>query len=231
MNALTRTLGCCLVTALYLVSGLVPFGAYAGGVDWPPWLWPFDPQPAVVATFAPPDHLYGPGHRGIDLAGRTGQAVFAVAAGEVTFAGPVAGRGVVVVDHGGLRSTYQPVTPAVTAGDRVEAGQRIGRLTSAHSHCAPSACLHLGAKRGELYVDPLSLLGNRPVRLKPLDPATHTHDPDPAPPSRPDNDVASSAAVGESPASRLRQWGGAAAVAGAMLLWGTRKTGGSQARG
>src|SRR5205085_1399165 len=91
-----------------------------------------------------------------------------IGAGIVTYAGPVAGRGVVVVDHGLLSSTYQPVTPAVGSGDTVSTGTVLGWLQSLHSHCLPSACLHLGVRRAGRYLDPLRLLPSRPVRLKPL---------------------------------------------------------------
>jgi murein DD-endopeptidase MepM/ murein hydrolase activator NlpD len=133
-----------------------------------PWDWPLEPVPSVVRGFEPPAAPYGPGHRGVDLSGAVGQAVLAVAAGRVSFAGWVAGRGVIVVDHGRLSSTYQPVSRYVARGDRVRAGQPIGSLELTGSHCLPQPCLHLGARRGETYLDPLSLLPGRPVRLKPL---------------------------------------------------------------
>jgi hypothetical protein len=121
-----------------------------------------------VRGFEPPTSPYGPGHRGVDLSGVAGQLVLSVAAGSVSFAGSVAGRGVVVVDHGRLSSTYQPVNPYVSAGEQVTAGQPLGWLELVESHCLPAACLHLGATRGDAYLDPLRLLPARPIRLKPL---------------------------------------------------------------
>ena len=144
-----------------------------------PWAWPLDPQPEVVETFDPPADPYGPGHRGIDLSGRIGQSVLAVADGRVRFAGMVAGRGVVVIEHGTERSTYEPVIAAVDVGDPVDAGQVIGRLELVGSHCWPGSCLHLGRVAGDTYRDPLELLGGAdgPVRLLPFHDATTSGDP------------------------------------------------------
>jgi murein DD-endopeptidase MepM/ murein hydrolase activator NlpD len=155
-------------TAVAMVAALalLPFAAAAQPVA--RWTWPLDPVPRVVRAFERPSTPYGQGHRGVDLAGAVGQRVVAVADGRVSFAGSVAGRGVVVVDHGVVSSTYQPVSPFITRGDRVFAGQTLGSLELTGSHCLPDACLHVGAKRGDRYLDPLGLLPDRPVRLKPL---------------------------------------------------------------
>jgi murein DD-endopeptidase MepM/ murein hydrolase activator NlpD len=111
-----------------------------------------------MAGFEPHDR-FGAGHRGVDLAATPGQLVRAALAGEVTFAGKVAGRPVVVVRHpGGLRTTYLPVVPVVPVGTQVSAGTVLGRLDT-DQHCELSTCLHWGARLGDEYVDPLSLLG------------------------------------------------------------------------
>lgn len=89
-------------------------------------------------------------------------------AGRVTFAGSLAGRGVVVVDHGSVRTTYEPVTARVRRGDPVGRGAMIGTLERLSSHCFPRACLHWGLRRGNTYLDPLTLVGAGPVRLLPL---------------------------------------------------------------
>src|SRR4051794_39477029 len=132
------------------------------------WVWPLSPRPAVVHAFDPPDSPYGSGHRGVDLAGAVGQPVFAIGDGVVTYAGPLAGRFVIVVSHGRLRSTYEPGSAGVAVGDRVRAGQQIGVLSVVGSHCLPAACLHLGVLRGTEYLDPLALLGSALIRLKPM---------------------------------------------------------------
>jgi len=131
--------------------------------------WPLPGHPTVVRPFSPSPTRYGRGHRGVDLAAAPGVTVLAAGAGRVAFAGVVAGRGVVSVDHaGGLRTTYEPVTGAVAAGDVVTAGTVLGTLASGHAGCRAPACLHWGLRRGRTYLDPLALLGRGPVRLLPL---------------------------------------------------------------
>ncbi|MFN2496310.1 MAG: M23 family metallopeptidase [Pseudonocardiaceae bacterium] len=130
--------------------------------------WPLPGSPAVVRAFEAPTHQYGPGHRGVDLAGQTGTPVLAAGAGTVVFAGQVAGRGVVSIDHpSGLRTTYEPVSPNVATGDLVAKGQQIGTLLAGHPGCPALSCLHWGARRGMVYLDPLRLLGLARLRLLP----------------------------------------------------------------
>ncbi len=131
--------------------------------------WPLRPKPRVRAGFDPPASRWGAGHRGVDLAGAPAAAVRTALAGTVTFAGRIAGRGVVVVSHGRARTTYEPVAAVVTIGDQVSAGAVIGRLELFGSHCFPGWCLHWGLIEGrDHYLDPLTLVGATPVRLLPL---------------------------------------------------------------
>ncbi|PPK98516.1 peptidase M23-like protein [Kineococcus xinjiangensis] len=121
--------------------------------------WPLAPAPRVLRGFDVLASPYAPGHRGVDLSASRGQEVLTAGAGTVTFAGAVAGRGVVVVAHAdGLRTTYEPVVPAVGAGTPVRAGAVVGVLADSPAHCPAEGCLHWGARRGEQYVDPLALL-------------------------------------------------------------------------
>ena len=131
---------------------------------------PIDPLD-VVRPFDAPDSPYGPGHRGVDLAARTGQAVRTAAAGVVTFAGSVAGRGVVVVAHAdGVRTEYEPVLPSVRRGAILGPRAVLGRVDGTHGSCDAGGCLHWGARRGDEYFDPLLLLSRLgPVRLLPWD--------------------------------------------------------------
>lgn len=130
----------------------------------------------VSRGFALSDTWRGPGHRGVDFAATPGTAVSAVAAGTVAFAGRIAGRGVLVIEHPGhspapLRSTYEPVEAVVQAGELVAQGQRIGSVGTG-GHC-DGECLHLGARIGSgrpaSYRSPAALLICAPV-LKPMQP-------------------------------------------------------------
>lgn len=134
------------------------------------YAWPLLPVPPVRTPFRAPEHAYGRGHRGVDLAGVPGQAVLAARGGTVVFAGPVGGRSVVSVQHDdGLRTTYEPVTPVVTAGQVVAAGAVLGSLAAGHAGCPDAACLHWGARRDRTdHVDPLVLLRPPWVRLLPV---------------------------------------------------------------
>jgi murein DD-endopeptidase MepM/ murein hydrolase activator NlpD len=72
--------------------------------------------------FDAPSPNWHRGHRGVDLAGESGQPVYAAAAGTVVFAGELAGRSLVSIAHpGGLRTSYEPVQPSVRVGQLVGA--------------------------------------------------------------------------------------------------------------
>lgn len=132
------------------------------------WGWPMNPA-QLSSGFDRPAQNWLPGHRGVDLVGQSGDKVLAAGNGVITFAGLVAGKGVVVIKHGTLRTTYEPVTAAVTLGSRVRVGDVIGTLSPGESHCATQtsvSCLHWGLVRGETYLNPLSLVQKR-VRLLP----------------------------------------------------------------
>lgn len=133
------------------------------------YAWPTGMATTVLADFDPPAVVWGAGHRGVDLALAAGSPVLAAADGTVAFAGMVAGRPVVSIDHAdGIRTTYEPVDPCVQAGDVVAQGQVIGTLQAGHRADGADA-LHWGARTGpKTYVNPLRLLQPAVIRLKPL---------------------------------------------------------------
>jgi murein DD-endopeptidase MepM/ murein hydrolase activator NlpD len=168
-----------LVTPAGLVARARPGDGDVGNKPALRFGWPLPGSPTVVRAFHPPAFRYGPGHRGVDLAAVAGTPVLAAGAGTVAFAGIVAGHGVVSVEHpGGLRTTYEPVSPTVTAGDRVTRGEQIGTVQPGHLGCPVTACLHWGVlywgvlrgpAQDRQYLDPLRLLAAARVRLLPID--------------------------------------------------------------
>ena len=121
----------------------------------------------VTRLFERPAERWSAGHRGVDLAADPGATVHSPAAGVVTFAGQVAGRGVVTVRHAdGLRSSLEPVEPSVATGDEVDGGAVLGTLQTRSGHQG----VHWGVRRGTRYLDPLRLLARTTtVVLLPLD--------------------------------------------------------------
>jgi murein DD-endopeptidase MepM/ murein hydrolase activator NlpD len=150
------------VLALPLVVGPA-WAATDSEPTWAPPIWPLQAQRA----FANPEHDWLPGHRGIDLRTTPGATVRAAGDGRVAFAARIAGRGVVVVDHGQLRTTYEPVAATVRIGDRVRRGAVLGRVQPGTGHCGSGTCLHLGLRRGPAYLDPRLVLGRRGAVLRP----------------------------------------------------------------
>ena len=129
--------------------------------------WPLVPRPAILRPYEQPRTQWSSGHRGVDLSAAVGQVVVSAGDGVVSFSGVIAGRRVITVRHsGGLRTTYEPVDHRLASGTVVHRGDPIGTISSAAGHCAPITCLHWGAIVGQLYRDPLSLLGlGRPILL------------------------------------------------------------------
>lgn len=105
----------------------------------------------VIDPYRPPSTPYGPGNRGIDYATTPGEAVVAPAGGEVTFAGAVGGGLHVVLLHAdGIRTSLSFLAVVLVGrGQRVAGGEPVGRA---------AATLHFGARRGEAYLDPATLL-------------------------------------------------------------------------
>lgn len=124
------------------------FGTYA---------WPV--QGPVLRGFEPPSSAYGAGHRGIDIGAPLGSPVRAPGEGVVTFAGSVAGARFVSIAHpDGVRTTVSWLSEILVArGDPVERGGLVGRSGVGHPGSA-RAHLHLSARAGEVYLDPMLLL-------------------------------------------------------------------------
>lgn len=118
---------------------------------------------AVIEGFGATSQPYGPGNRGLDYGVRAGSTVRSVGPGRVVFAGWVAGRRFVTVQHpDGLRSSYSYLSRIdVRVGQSVRMSTPLG-LTSEE--------FQLGFRRGAIYIDPAPLLGRvirRRIRLVP----------------------------------------------------------------
>jgi len=123
----------------------------------------------VARGFEAPATSYGPGHRGVDLPVTAGQPVHPMADGLVVFAGSVAGTTWLTVLHDdGVRTSYGPLEPLVHArqGTWVIASEPLGRARGdAHG---TDGLLHVGARIGERYIDPASLVASAPRRVATL---------------------------------------------------------------
>lgn len=144
-----------LIAVLVALLALVPNGRADAGSR---WSWPVVGE--VVRGFLRPADAWSAGHRGIDIQAAPGAEIRAPVAGRVTFVGPVAGRGVIVLrtlEDGDV--TLEPIEPAVLLGDVVNAGDIVGLLRGGH---LGGNALHLGLRVAGEYVDPTPLLPLQP---------------------------------------------------------------------
>ena len=98
-------------------------------------------------------------HSGVDVVGANGSDIYAAAAGVVVFAGPLTVRGnATMINHGwGVYTAYLHQSEMlVKVGDRVEAGQLIGRIGSTGRVEGPH--LHWEVWVGGIQVDPVDWL-------------------------------------------------------------------------
>jgi murein DD-endopeptidase MepM/ murein hydrolase activator NlpD len=208
---------------LALIPAAHPGQPAPSGAEQDDWQWPLRPTPRVLRGYDPPPQRWLSGHRGVDLAARPGQPVYAAGAGRVGYAGRLAGQGVVTVLHGALRTTYLPVRPSVRPGEPVALGHRLGSVEDVRGHCGQYLCLHWGLRRGLTYLDPLSLLGIGTIRLLPrwTSPADHDSGSSPPATAAPPTDAGGTPIkpVAATMASATMTAGGGA-VAGAILAYG-----------
>ncbi len=119
----------------------------------------------VIRGFEKPATQYSAGHRGVDFAAPRGTSVYAVADGQVIFAGRVAGALHVTVLHGAdIKSTYTFLaTTTVKANDAVTKGQLLG-TTAGGAPSSPNTFLFTMRIKNQ-YVDPMLYLSETiPVR-------------------------------------------------------------------
>jgi hypothetical protein len=136
-----------------------PVAAHAG--------WPLAAQGRVMLGFGA---VYSAGegdssrHRGTDIEAAEGDRVLAPLAGTVTFAGSVPGVGggrvtAVTLETSRGKITLLPLEHAsVSRGAQVSEGAAVGTLAGSGDGSSSGAHLHVGAREGDLYVDPLGLM-------------------------------------------------------------------------
>ena len=135
------------------------------------YAWPVEGP--IIRGFDPPDQPYGAGHRGIDIEVATGTPVRSAQDGVVAFAGLIGGSLFVSIDHAdGIRTTYSWLsTVSVGRGQKVFRGTIVGATGGGHPGVEP-AHLHFGARLGDTYIDPMTLLEPRSlvglIHLAPL---------------------------------------------------------------
>ncbi len=130
---------------------------------WAQWTWPLRGE--VITRYSNGDDPYASGrHRGIDIAGETGQPVASAAAGTVRFAGTVGSSGLTVsvrtVD--GFDTSYLHLSSvSVREGQSVAAGERLGAVGTSGTRSLERPHLHFGVREAgsrHAYRDPLTLL-------------------------------------------------------------------------
>jgi murein DD-endopeptidase MepM/ murein hydrolase activator NlpD len=137
----------CTFIAFSLVLSMMPSVASCYGLELPH-------DAVIVAPFAPIGNYAG--HWGVDLSAPAGSDVAAVGAGTVSFAGSIAGRRSVTIDHGGgIRTSYSYLASiSVTHGQSLSGRAAVG---TAGVHGGMNA-FHLSLRIDATYVDP-SVLG------------------------------------------------------------------------
>ncbi len=148
--------------AIMLTAFLAPSGAVGSEGGWP-LAGPARILVGFGESYQTPDGALAT-HRGVDLAAAPGSEVRCVLPGTVTFAGRVpAGEGAttlaVTIESGEIRLSYMPLAEVdVVSGESLSTDSRIGSLAGFGDRSHGEPHLHLGARRGTLYIDPMPFL-------------------------------------------------------------------------
>ncbi|MGV8084023.1 MAG: M23 family metallopeptidase [Coriobacteriia bacterium] len=152
-----------MLFAIVLMALLLarPSPAFAG--------WPLNSAASVLCGFGQ-SYSAADGssstHTGADLASSSGASVCAPFSGTVSFVGrvPAPGGGsttvlamTVTTAEGNV--TLLPLESACVAkGQQVAEGEQVGRLAGTGDLSSAAAHLHVGLRKGELYIDPMSVM-------------------------------------------------------------------------
>ena len=129
--------------------------------------WPLERAAECLVSFGA-NYPSGNGsatHRGVDLAAESESAVLAPEAATVSFAGTIPGVGggtvtaVTLTTGDGFSITLLPLAGvSVHRGDSVGAGSVIGAVAAAGDGSVAVTHLHVGVRRGDVYLDPATML-------------------------------------------------------------------------
>jgi murein DD-endopeptidase MepM/ murein hydrolase activator NlpD len=162
-----------LTAALIALALLCPSAASAQG----DWQWPVRGE--VITSYSNDNSKpYAGGmHRGVDIAAPVGAKVEAARAGAVSYAGNLGSSGLTVAvktDDGTYATSYLHLSAiAVSRGEHVDGGQRLGAVGTTGERSAQQPHLHFGvrlADRDNFYIDPLTLLPPLPAAAAPTTP-------------------------------------------------------------
>lgn len=109
--------------------------------------WPVLPH-VVIRKFKAPKQVWGPGHRGVDIAAVEDTPLLAPASGYISFVGIVAGKSVVSIRHKSLTLTLEPAQTLLPIGTPVVKGMPIGTMKGVSDHCT-GICVHWGCGKAE----------------------------------------------------------------------------------
>ncbi|THV38575.1 M23 family metallopeptidase [Glycomyces buryatensis] len=127
----------------------------------PDWISPSDSS--ITSTYG---ERWGRLHAGLDFGNNTGDDIWTIADGTVTYAGWMDGYGnFVVVDHGdGVTTAYGHATEVlVSVGDEVSQGDVVSLTGSTGNSTGPH--LHFEVRIDDEQVDPMGWLEERGVEL------------------------------------------------------------------
>jgi len=133
--------------------------------------WPLTSDGDVLLGFTAPYLRAGQQtvHMGVDLATAPSASVLSPVDGEVSFVGrvPAAEGSMLAVtlrtEDGLLVSLMPLVSTQLTTGCRLAVGDSVGPVAPTGDISSAESHLHIGARRGERYVDPMPVLGCSPV--------------------------------------------------------------------
>lgn len=138
------------------------FKPYDHGQAYNNWTAPTDANVTLTQKFKPPKN---PRHKGVDLAGKSGQPIYAVRPGKVVYAGQkFRGYGkMLLIEHDGVWTTlYSHLSQyKVKSGDTVSQGQIVGLM--GRTGRASGVHLHFEIYMNKLPQDPLKII---PMKYK-----------------------------------------------------------------